>query len=215
MRHIVPIIALLALPAVMLAEEAAATPPADTPQWLSILMTIISTAVLPFVIKFLNRKADESKKKAEAAELESSSTLVKVRNEFIDLRLIPFLYSSAAHLAETRLPSILKDASDGGGFDWKAHLKALKDELLDLTKEKFAAEGIDIVKNLGEKYLDSLLDRALAKAIPFLPEFARPIAEEKGDDLTDKLSGLIMDKGLDYAKKWVEKKKAKEVEAED
>ena len=195
--YLVPL--LLFVPAITFAEEAVATAAdaADATNW---PLYIITGVVLPFVITYLRRKAAEAAKKAEQAELNNGYLVNDIRNSFIDQRLIPFLYEASAHITEMNLPTIMQDALDGDGFDWKKHLGDLKDELLVLTKEKFSAEGIDIVAKLGEKYLDSLLERALLKAMPYLPQVVKTVGEKSGDELTKKIARMICTWGASYAK---------------
>jgi hypothetical protein len=207
-----PFIILMAMPSTIMAAESAEV--AEPSQWLSIVMAILTTVVIPFLVKFLNKKAEETKVKAENAKLEGNSILADARNKFLDKRLIPFLYETASHTAAVNLPVIVKDSMDGGDFDWKNHLSKLKDEILDLTKAKFATEGIDIVANVGEEYLDNLLDRALAKAIPFLPEVTHSVAKESGDKITDGISQAIVKGGLEYAKQMFVKMQKEEAEKE-
>lgn len=199
-------IPLLTLPAFLGAEEAVAPiVPADAPWWVQLVVPILTAVVVPFLVAYLRKKNQEAAAEAEKTQLDSTKSLLEQKNLLIDKRVIPFLWNSAEHLAATQLPVLLKDATDGDGkFDWKAHLNSIKDELLDLAKDKFAQEGIDLIQVLGAKYLGQLVDRAIAKAIPWLPnvmeEQAAKIAEGKGEVIVS----LILSKGLQFAnKRWL------------
>lgn len=200
---------------VVFAEEVAeaVTPamppiPPDAPWWVQLVWPILFVVVMPFVVGYLRKKKAAAIAEAEKIELDSSKSLMEQKNLLIDKRVIPYLWATAEHLAAKNLPVVLADALDGDGkFDWKKHAGGLKDELLTSLKEKFKAEGIDIVKVLGEKYLGELLDRAIQKAIPWLPQASQNIVGSIAEGKGKFLAGMIVDKGLDIAKaKWLEDK---------
>ena len=200
---------MLAASAPLIAQEAAtpatAAAPEGSPAWLTAIWPILIAVLIPFAAKWMMSKSAEHKAKAEAASKEAEGIGQEIKNAFLDQRLIPFLYEAGAQIATTKLPEIITDAGDGGGFDWKKHLNDLKNELKELAIAKFKEEGTDIVKDLGDKYLDSLLERAILKAVPFLPNMLQKPAEGSAGSVADKVSNLVLDKGLDYAKKkWLD-----------
>lgn len=221
MRGIIFTVLFLA-PAAAFAVEAAPEIPAapeGAPWWVQAIWPVLFATIIPFIIKFLNKKSAEHQALADAHNAEEAGILGNIKNEFLDKRLIPFLYNAGAHIAETKLPAIIVDASDGGGFEWKKHMSDLKGELKDLAIDKFKNEGLDLVEELGDKYLESLIERAIVKAVPFLPEVVRPVVEDKADDVGDFVGNLIVDKGFGYVKdrwldEWLEKKEKPEPAAD-
>lgn len=206
--RLVPLTMLVCTPALLLAEEVAATVPAvpeGSPWWVQALWPILFATVIPFLVGFLRKKKESAVAEAEKIQLDANKSLMEQKNLLIDKRVIPFLWATAEHIAERDLPKILADAMDGDGkFDWKGHSKSIGVELKDLAIDKFKAEGIDLVQVLGEKYLGSLIDRAIAKAIPWLPQAARPAAQNIAEGKGAQLAGLIIDKGLSIAnKRWL------------
>lgn len=169
--------------------------------WYTGLITAAILIISGFISKFLYDKSSESKKKAESIDLENESIASELKHEFLDRRLIPFLYEAGAHIADTKLPCLLADAINiNDGFDWKKHLADIKDELKDLAIDKFKAEGIDLISQYGEKYINSLVDRAINKAMPFIPSVIRP-KTVVNEDITGAISNTILEKGLSFVRK--------------
>jgi len=191
----------------LLAAEAANTVPPvpeGAPSWLSWVWPILFTVVVPFAIRWLRSGAKERESAAKDHDLSSVGKMIENRRAFLDARVLPFLQNTAADLIESRLPAVIADAADGGGFDWRSHVKGVKDELLSQAKAKFSAEGIDIVENIGAEYLDKLLDRVVTKVLPFVPEAVRSAAAGVADKYSDKLATLVVEKGVGYARdRWL------------
>jgi len=209
LQRIFAALALLIIAPLAWAEEAveAASEAGPAVTASGVLATIASIAiavVIPFLVRFLNGKAQTAKAEAKHADQSAASLLRENRRAFIDERVIPFIYATSAHLVDTRLPAIIRDATDGGEFDWKGHLTGLKSELLNLTKAKFAAEGVDIVTDLGSEYLGSLIERGINKAIPFLPEGIETTAKSLNEEHTRDVIGKLAEKGVDWVRrKWL------------
>lgn len=209
--RLIPLALLVCSPALLLAEEAVeavtTTPaiPDGAPWWVQALWPILFATVIPFLVGYLRKKKQSAVAEAEKIQLDANKSLMEQKNVLIDKRVIPFLWATAEHIAERDLPKILADGIDGDGkFDWKGHAKNIGIELKDLAIDKFKQEGIDIVQVLGEKYLGTLIDRAISKAIPWLPQAARPTVENLADGKGAVLAGLIIDKGLAIAnKRWL------------
>lgn len=208
-RHIVPLMMLVCTPALLLAEEAPAVIPSSAPEgapeWVAWIWPILFAVVIPYLVGFLREKKDAANAEAEKIQLDASKSLMEQKNLLIDKRVIPYLWSTAQHIAERDLPKILADAMDGDGkFDWKGHAKSMGAELLESVKDKFAQEGIDIVKVLGEKYLGQLIDRAIKKAIPWLPDGIESTVANVAEGRGAQLAGLIINYGLEFAnKRWL------------
>lgn len=197
----------VALPLTLVAAEGAdaavpAAAPEGAPWWVNLLYPILMAVALPWLRAYLKKKAEHEAAEAEGATLSANATLQEQRNFFIDKRLIPFLWNEAEHAVDTRLPEILKDATDGGGFDWKLHLRNLKADLFAAATEKFEAEGMDLLAMVGRPTLDRLIDRAFAKATPWLPSFLNnDMAKEKAGDL----AVLGINKGFGYVREeWLD-----------
>lgn len=158
---------------------------------------VIITMLVGLVANWLRQKY-----KLEGAKLQidTSKSLMEQRNFIIDQRLIPFAISTGEHWLLTQLPVILKDATDGNGFQWKDHWKNLRDYVRGRILSKFLAENVDLIKFMGEKELDDLLDRLLMKLISKLPEGVRVLLPAEAIDaltnkLTSKATEFVIEKG--------------------
>lgn len=200
----------------MFAQETEVLPtlPSDAPQWLHFVWLAFGVIILPYILSFLRSKKQEADAEAEKFKFDANMSLLEQKNYLIDKRIIPYLWSMASYLAEKQLPTLLlaitTQKEGEKKFDWSKYAQDLKTELLEDVKEKFAAESIDIVKILGEKYLGELIDRAIARAIPWLPQSTQPIFESISKDRGGQLATLIMNRGLEAAKtRWLKEEKDK------
>lgn len=174
------------------AEEAPAE--AELPTWVTILGTILTT-IVALLAGFAKKKwgAEETK-----AKLDANKSLMEQKNFLIDTRLIPFAIATAEHWLLTQLMVLIKDATDGDGFQWKDHYENLKTYIKDRVIKKFAEENIDIIEQLGEKELNSLIERQAIKLITKLPDnISNFIPESAVSMLSEKASDFIVDKGKD------------------
>jgi len=125
-------------------------------------------------------------------------------NFIIDKRLIPFAIGTAEHWLVLTIPKLVMDAADGDGFKWKEHWS----DLLGYTKErvlqKFLAENVDIIKMMGERELDALLDRLALNMLDKLPEkVSKFVPEATVLKLTDKVSEFAVEKGQELLTKYL------------
>jgi hypothetical protein len=195
-------LAMLAIPMLVAAEEVVAeTAPAvvdaaPTPEvagWVGMVQMALMV-IIPLIFGgFLKKKWDSEKTKTA---IDTSKSLMEQKNMIIDQRLMPFLVDTAEHWLLTQLPAILKDAGDGGGFQWKDHLMGLKTYAKDQALKKFAHENIDLIELLGADALDNLIDRQIMRLIGKLPEKVQAfIPAGAVDMLTDKASEYAIEKG--------------------
>lgn len=170
---------------------------AETPSEFSLfgVVGVIVAVVVGWLSTFLKKKWGAE---TEKAKIDASKSMMEQKNFIIDNRLIPFAINTAEHWLLTQMMPIIKDATDGDGFQWKDHFNNLKTYLKDSVVKKFAAENVDIISEIGEKELDKLLDRIAVKLVAKLPDsitafLPAPVV----DMLTDKASEFIVDKGKD------------------
>jgi len=164
------------------------------PAWVTILGTIL-TVVITFLGGFLKKKwgAEETK-----AKIDTTKSLMEQKNFIIDNRLIPFAISTAEHWLLTQMMPIIKDATDGNGFQWKDHFDSLKKYVKTRVLKKFASENVELIEQLGERELDNLLDRILTKLITKLPDNVQAFLPDSVKNmLSDKASEFLVDKGKD------------------
>lgn len=164
---------------------------------------VIITMLLTLVTGWLRTKF---KSDSELAQLDASKSLMEQKNFLIDKRLIPFAISTAEHWFMSQLPFILQDATDGNGFQWKDHWTRLQAYVKERILAKFLAENVDIVRFMGEKELDDLVDRLLLKLISKLPDSVKALIptnaiDEMTDKLTKKATDFIIHKGTDLLTK--------------
>jgi hypothetical protein len=162
------------------------------------LVAIVTSALgvlLAWAFKLLREKW---KIEAQHEALDATKSLWEQRNFLIDNRIIPFAFSNAEHWLLTQLPAIIKDATDGDGFAWDLHWKALRGYTRQRVIAKFAAENVDVIALLGEHELNNLLDRVLLRLVGKLPESVqRFLPASVVDNLTDAASSFITRKGRD------------------
>jgi len=179
---------------------APAVAPDGTPEVLTGIAAtamVIITMLVMLITKWLRTKF---KVDAENTQLDSTKSLMEQRNFLIDHRLIPFAISTAEHWLLTQLPTILRDLTDGDGFEWGTHWRHLRTYTRQRVLAKFLAENIDIVKVLGEKELDDILDRWLLKLVSKLPHTVQAYIPEglltkSTDILTKKLTEFVISHG--------------------
>lgn len=174
------------------APSSAASSDATPNTWAMIITTIV-TIVLGWVGNMLRKKWQiDSQREA----LDATKSLWEQRNFLIDNRIIPFALSTAEHWLLTQIGPIIKDATDGDGFQWATHWSSMKGYVKRRVIKKFAAENVDVIALLGADELDDLVDRLLFKLISKLPPNIQSfIPRNLIDKGTDWASALAVAKG--------------------
>lgn len=175
-------------------KEAAPAEEGGTPAWIGILL-----AALGVVVTWLaNMLRGKLKIDGQKAAIDADKSLMEQRNFLIDNRLIPFAISTGEHWLISQLPALIKDATDGNGFQWKDHFDNLKAYLKDEVVKKFAAENVDLIERLGERELNSLINRLAVKMVSKLPDSVEAfLPDSVVEMLTAKASEFVVEKGKD------------------
>ncbi len=179
------------------AEAATEGAPQSTGQMIvGVVVMMLGMIITKFLVPFLKAKEKAAHAEAEKNMAEAGSADVASRGVLVN-RLQEFLWGNAAAIAEKRFP-LLAVAIIGGQFNSvnavKAELKSWSAQLKTSAKEYFANQGIDIVAAVGDKFLDSLIERAANAVSPF------PGKETAKTLLQDRVSNMVIDKGVDYVR---------------
>jgi len=191
--NIIYSIILVFLPFALISAEAT-NEASGEPLWLTILGTVL-TVVVTVLGGFLKKKwgAEENQ-----AKIDATASLMEQKNFIIDHRVIPFAIDTAEHWVLTQIIPIVRDLSDGDGFDWGDHFDNLKKYVKNRVVKKFASENLDIIEMLGEGELDDILDRIITKIVSKLPDnIERFVPDRLVEIVSEKSSKWIMDKGKD------------------
>lgn len=179
------------------AEAAAEVAPQSTGQMIiGGVVMILVMIITKFLVPFLKAKEKAAHAEAEKNMAEAGSADVASRGVLVN-RLQEFLWGNAAAIAEKRFPVLAMDIVAGKfkSLDAvKAELKLWGIQLKQSAKEYFSNQGIDIVAAIGDKFLDSLIERAANAVSPF------PGKETAKELLTEKVSNMLIDKGVDFVR---------------
>ena len=198
MKYTIAFLLFLLTPTLMVAQEAAAAAaPGEEMSGLQMTIVTIVTGILAWVFKLVRTKL---KVNAEQNKLDANKSLLE-QKEVLLRRIGDTTIRVAETWVEDNIPALVKDATDGGGFEWKTHFRQGYNTIKQEVKQVFADEGIDILKVVGERRLAGMIKSALTKAITYLPQkFQGFLPETLLNKLSEKISEFVTAKTSD----WVE-----------
>ncbi len=183
---------------------AAAAPAADAAQAApeltgiaAIIVTVVTTLVAMFLTPLLRKKAAAETAKLEAETLNANMST----RDVLMKRLKAFLWGTAASFAEKDIPRIAAKIVAGQlttADQIKTELKNLGVQLKNAAIAKFDAEGIDLISAVGDKALDSLIERAANATSPF------PGKDTAKALLQDRVSNVLVEKGVNWMRTKIE-----------
>jgi len=201
-KYLLAMFLLILLPVIAFAEEVAESTGAAPEEGLQLTplqqgIVAVVTMVLMWGFKLLRSKLKVGE---EQNKLDANKSLLEQKE--ILLRRIG---ATATRVAETwvedHIPALVKDATDGNGFDWKAHFRQGFNHVKQEVRQVFADEGIDILKVIGERRLAGMIKAALSKSITWLPEKVKGfIPKDLLGPLSEKISSFVTARTSD----WVE-----------
>ena len=195
-------LALLAAPALLIAEELpAVVPPADAPQWVVWLVSVLGTLITAVLVPYLNQKASAARAEAAKVKIDTAGSLIEQKAKLYEL-VKAQAWTLAANFAERRIPQIAAKVLAGQlktADAIKVELRALGADLRVQVVTWFAEQqGINIVAALGDQALDSLIEWVANKVSPF------PGAETAKVLLKDKVSNMLVERGVEYVRaRWL------------
>jgi hypothetical protein len=163
-----PLLVALALFSVPLAcaDAVAAVPDAPSLTWwqqiLIGLFGLVSTLATAMLVPYLRAKAAASNALADDASMSTRQKLVE--------RLKGYIWGQAAAFVERDFPVIAKKIVAGElrtADQIKGVLKTLGVELKNDAIAYFKTQGVDLLEEFGEKFLDDLIRRAADAVSPF------------------------------------------------
>jgi hypothetical protein len=170
------------------------------PEWLQYVITAISALVTTMLVPFLHRKAEAARLEGVKHVYDANLSRAEQRKLVSD-RLKSFVLRHAAIFAEQRFPALARKIKAGGfvGVNKEVIIEQIKAEMrvwgADLKKEAidyFNGQGIDLVAEIGDKYLDDFVRWAADRVSPF------PGRETAVAILQDNATDWLLEKGVDY-----------------
>lgn len=192
----VVLLAILILPALAVAAEAAGDVlPEGTPWWANLVYALVTALVGMFAVPYMARKTQAAKAEAEKLRAEGLKDGIQARHILVsDLKV--FLLEFCSTKLERDLPRLLtkvaarKLDADAIKLELKAWGKEAKKEAITY----FKTQGLDIVGMVGDAYLDKALRWAADRVSPFPgKETAVKLVEEK-------YTNWLTEKGVDYVR---------------
>jgi hypothetical protein len=156
--------------------------PSSLTNWSQVIGYVLWFVAVTFLIPWL--KAEAAKTKVE-------------RGAAIADRLKSFLWGTAEAIAEQRFPKLAEKVQAGEirtSTQVKDELYGWGRDLKVQALQYFEGQGIDILKEVGEKAVDSLIRRAADDVSPL------PGMETAKAMLTKSVVDAMIDKGVDYVK---------------
>lgn len=165
------------------------------PAWIEILVAALSTLVVTFLVPFLRRKGLAAKAERDAHEASAANSTISARGLLVS-RLQEFLYGSAAAIAEKRFPILASKIVEKNMSkkEVKLELRKWGSMLKEDAYIYFGHQGIDLAKTVGGEWVGKMIERAANKVSPF------PGRETAKELLKSKVSGWLIDKGVDWVK---------------
>lgn len=141
----------------------------NTPAWLEAAVMVLGVIITTFLVPWLRRKTEAAK--AEAAERRAGATKHELESKQ-DLTDMLKLYAleAAADIAERRFPILAqkivnKELQDAAAI--KAELYGWGKDLKQRIVDHFDLQGVNIVKALGSRYVEEIVEWAANKVSPF------------------------------------------------
>lgn len=171
----------------MLAET---TVTGAAPWWAELITLALGTVITAFLIPFLKQKAAEAKAKTTSDAVDAKGKLIAQLQEF--------LFANAANIVEREYPKIAALVKAGKITDKdtvKKYLYELGGRLRGDAIVYFGNQGIDIVKAVGDEYLDRMIEWAANAVSPF------PGKESAAAFLTDHVSDWLIEEGTEWVRR--------------
>ena len=161
-----PLLLALALFTPLACADASVAPDASTLTWwqqiLLALFGLASTYATAMLVPYLKAKAAASLAQADDSAMSTRQKLVE--------RLKGYIWGQAAAIVERDFPFIAKKIISGelkNAEQVKAVLKTLGAELKADAIAYFRTQGVDLLEEFGEKFLEDLIRRAADAVSPF------------------------------------------------
>lgn len=178
---------------------AAETAPAiDTTSWVGIIAAALATLWSVLLYPYLQKKISESQATAQAVQIDMSKSLVAQKGAILS-QAITFAETHALSIANTQFPTLAAKVAAGKlktSADVKAELYSWGDVLKADLITYFNTSNIDVIKVLGEKTIDGLIDAAAAKVSPF------PGKEVAVELLEKNVAPLLVNYGVTWVQKY-------------
>jgi len=169
----------------------------DVTDWKVIVATVLSTLITAFLIPYLKNKASAARATASAQSIQAVGSSIATR-EVLREELKAFMFDTAASISEKRFPDLARRVAEGkltNAKDIKDELKGWGENLKTDAVLAFKAGGIDLAAELGDVYLDSVVEWAANRVSPF------PGKETAVALLQEKASDALIKYGVDYMRK--------------
>jgi len=169
----------------------------EMPLWVQILLAVLSTLITTFLLPYLRALNAKAKAEHEKALADANNATLEAKTELI-YQLKTFLFMNAMSIAEQRFPELARKINNKELTtvdEIKAELRSWGKDLKEKALTFFKNQGIDLVAAVGDDYLDDLIRHVADKVSPF------PGKETAVELLTNKGTDLIIEKGVEWAKK--------------
>lgn len=145
----------------------------------ALVLTYFGAKVTAYVGKYTSEKAAEARANAEK---EGVSKLGQMR--YLGEAE---LYAAVGELNETEMPKLFAAAQDGKITKEEAStwLHGLKDKAIELATKRLAAQGIDLVADLGVDWVHGKIRQIVDEKSPFLGPTVDALFDKGGDFVSD------------------------------
>lgn len=156
------------------------------------VITVLGIIIARYAVPWLNGLSEKAKAEIENKELETREHLVYMAKNFI--------YENAQNIVEREFPTIAEKILRGelkDKNDIKLELYRLGSILKTETITVFAKQNINIVAEVGNEFLDYLIETAANQVSPF------PGKETAVEFLKKGVAKSIITKGVNYVRETV------------
>ena len=131
--------------------------------WVSILIAVLATVVVPFITNYLKKAAEAKKAELDVAGLDKKQKIAVLVQAYALERAEAYAERDILTLAKMIAMGEIKDTEKV-----KAYLKGLgarlRDDLVVFAKEQF---GVDLLAEYGAKLVDGWIESAANRVSPF------------------------------------------------
>lgn len=161
---ILVMVAMLAAPTLLAVEAATEVPIAEgAPWWASLIALIITVIVAPFVTNFFKAKADAAKADIDLAKMTKKERMVSSLKVYALERAAAYSEKEMVTISQMIISGKLTQVEAIKDYLRKLG-KNLKDDLIIFVKDSY---GMDLIEEMGNKYVDELIEAVANRVSPF------------------------------------------------
>lgn len=160
----------------------------------ALIISFLGVKVTQYLGRITTEKAEEARAKAKA---EGITNLERMR-----WIATAELFTAVNELNATEMPKLVEMAGDGkiNKAEAKAFLNGLRDRAIEIASKRLAAQGVDLVADLGMDWVHGKIREIVDDKSPFLGSTVDALFSDRSRDFVSEYGTKLLGKAIDKLK---------------